>query len=182
MITYEIKKKPTIPTIQKISDILKWRRPQAGHPPNVVDPNRPGGLTSYMGKTEFAHWIEALKKEIKVDDLMTLASVSYTPGKLPVPLFRVVTLQEIHWNAPIGNVHNQPRAVMCTSLTVENVVVSYEPKVLRKLNEEEMKIVNLRNSQASAAEEVPTVRWDQERNAFVCVDENGNVIKEYPGT
>jgi hypothetical protein len=98
-----------------------------------------------MPKIEFAQWIEEVKKEWPSGTLCTLASLAYVPGREPVPVFKVVDIMEIHWNAPIGEVHQQPRCVHVVSERYASSHISYEPKTLRKLTDEEIKHVDARN-------------------------------------
>lgn len=142
MLTYEIRKPTKLtPLVEKMQNILHLRKPQQQQWPNT-SPFPKTGQERYMGKLEFAKWIEELKKELKKGDFMTLATNVYVPERIPFPLFRIADIQEIHWNAPIGSVHEEPRALYCYSVRSPTVQMQYEPKVLRKLNDEEFKLVN----------------------------------------
>ena len=177
MITYELIKKrkaPASPLFEKVQNILHLRRPQ--------QQQQPGSHEQYMGKLEYANWVEELKKEIRKGDLMTLSQLMPKTGEPPIPVFTVIDIQEIHWNAPIGPVHGQPRAVVCFSKVAPEITINYEPKVLRHLTKEEIDLVNLRDHQNAVLQQGGTVTWSPQQNAFVLYYKNGQLIKEYSGS
>ena len=144
--------------------------------------NRERGASSnaveFMPKVEYAIWIENIKKEFPVGSLWTYAPLPYVPGQLPTPVMEVVDVIEIHWNAPLGLNYNQPRCIQLASSRFAMQTLTYEPKSLRRLNEEEIKLAHIRNNQTPLQGKPAECKVVD--GQFAIVDAEGNVIRKYP--
>jgi hypothetical protein len=101
----------------------------------------------FMDKVEYTRWLEEkIRPEWPVGTLCTIRAVAPVNQKIPHPLFMVDDLQEVVWMAPYADVTNEPRCVLVRAAGVNtSVQVPYPPGLLRKLTEEELKLVHLRN-------------------------------------
>jgi hypothetical protein len=145
VITYEINKSKPTTTWEKAKESVL-----ALVGPHTPTRHQSTNSMEFMGKLEYAHWIEEIKKEYPINSRWTLAAMAFVPGREPCPLFTVKDIHEIHWSAPIGEVHKQPRCVLVVSEKFTTKPIAYEPKMLRRLQPEELELVNLRNQKAEA--------------------------------
>jgi hypothetical protein len=146
VITYEINKSKPTTTWEKAKESVL-----ALVGPHTPTRHQSTNSMEFMGKLEYAHWIEEIKKEYPINSRWTFAAFPFVPGKEPIPIFTVHDIHEIHWSAPIGEVHKQPRCVLVTSERYTTKPIAYEPKMLRRLQPEELELVNLRNQKAETA-------------------------------
>ena len=178
MITHEIKH-PTKEAVTLFKQAKESVLKLIGHQQQSVGV----GANEFMGKQVFAGYIEEIKKEWPKGSFCTLSALAYIPDKDADPLFRVVDHQEIHWNAPLDNVHKQPRCIYVQNVRYENTVVPYPPKALRKLTEEELNFVDIRNKTRPLVLPASDETLDWEGGKWLLRDKlTRKLIKEYPGT
>jgi hypothetical protein len=156
VITHEIKK-PVQTYIQSLAqrtrDTLSLVRSQHGTPSETTAPDAGRYMTKsneYMGKTEYARWLEtSIRPVFGVGKLVSVVGYPFIPNRIPVPLYKVCELQEIHWMAPVEPSHqHQPRCVGVRSYShPESGLLWYPPCLLRPLQKEEMELVHLRDQE-----------------------------------
>ncbi len=181
MITHEITNPPKQAAPEKGSRfraILQGRKAAQAAADALV--SNPGTGQKYMDKIEYAKWIGNIQKRFPIGHKCTLASLSYIPGTCPVPLYAVVDVPEVHWSAPLDDMFNEPRCVFVVSDRVATVPVSYSPKMLRSLNEEELKIAHLRNKKPAANLAGPGEAITLVANEWCLVAiSTGEILKKY---
>lgn len=106
-------------------------------------------MATTWGKFKYTKWLEEkVRPEWPVGTLCTLKAIAYVLNQIPHPTFKVVELQEVCWMAPIAEITDEPRAVVVRTICPTSMglaQIPYPPGVLRKLTEEELKLVYLRN-------------------------------------
>ena len=133
----------------------------------------------FMAKVDYARWIERIKVDFPVNSLRTLSSLAYVPGQVPVPLYKVIQIMEIHWNAPLCEVHKEPRCVLVVTEKY-HVPVPYSPKMLRKLTTEELELVRIRDQKAiPLPSEEGYPKCTLVNGEFVLLAADGEIIKRY---
>lgn len=94
-------------------------------------------------KIEYSRWIEEVKSQFAVGDLVTLRSVITSPSKWIPYYYEIVGINELHytcdWNAHL----REPEAIMVN--TSGNFLLHKCPSILRKLTPEEINRVRLSN-------------------------------------
>ena len=170
MITHEITKPKTPNLYHQAKDtVLRLIGNRSTSSSNSVE---------YMSKIEYARWIEEIKKQFPLNSMWTLSALPYVVGEIPVPTLMVVGVIEIHWNAPIGMVHHQPRCIQLTSQRFATQTINYEPNSLRRLNEEELKLVHLRDYKTPEQKTPPECKIVD--GQFAIVDADGKILRKYP--
>jgi hypothetical protein len=102
-----------------------------------------------MDKIAFAKWVEGpeVRERFEIGGYATIASAVYVPNKAPTTVFIIDHIQEIHYLAPLDADTKQPRCLGVKQQQGSQVVM-YPPIKLRPLNDEENKLVDLRNKEA----------------------------------
>jgi hypothetical protein len=95
-------------------------------------------------KHRFSLWVESVKKEFKVGQLVTLKVAPPQPNVLPFH-FRITDINEVHHFATWDRVAFEPEAIMLQ--TPAGVVHKRAPSVLRHLTEEELRLVILQDTE-----------------------------------
>ena len=92
---------------------------------------------------EYTNWIEEVKKEWKVGDLICLRSNVEMANSCPLH-YRIEGIQEIHYLAELATFYREPKAINCVIPdTVKHV--SFCPKEIRKLTDKEVSLAHVRN-------------------------------------
>lgn len=119
----------------------------------------PRGINSFPStegwtKLKYDQWIEKVKVDFPKGTLCTLFAIPYTPKKIPM-VFKVVDHNELSNLVEFDFYHNGPKALVLEQqpFTPNGVpsIYSRSPQAVRKLTEEELRLVILQNQQSSTA-------------------------------
>lgn len=122
-----------------------WRRPNKSTLPDVPD-------RQFMTKVEYAKWVEQKVKVIfPKGSFVTFKALSETKGRLPPTVFKIIDIQEIHWNAPLDYIHKEPKCLVLKALHLDPVVMM-APSNVRHLTDEELQLALTRHPESA---EVP---------------------------
>ena len=102
-----------------------------------------GSRKTAWPKMVYADWVERVKKEHKVGDLITLTINEYKQNVIPY-YYEITGIGEIHYLVDFDTYFNEPMAIHC--LTQHNFAVSKCPSAIRKLTPEEMQLVHLQHT------------------------------------
>lgn len=108
------------------------------------------GSVDTMDKVAYAKYIENIvKKRFHTGQPVTIASATFTPGKMPPTVFIIDHIQEVHTFVRYEIDTKEPR---CLGIKpkLSDVVIMYPPSKLRPLNTEELKLVNAPNPETGA--------------------------------
>jgi hypothetical protein len=163
MLTYEIKKPVQQSVIQNIRQSFRDK---------LDEREKDRFRHNYMDKIEFAIWIEGIKERFPKGTLVTMAAIPYQTDAIPPAVFKVNDIQEIHFMAPMDEyVPKQPKCVIVDS-TKYDIQAVYCPKTLRKLTDEEVQLVHLRNKEIEAR------RAANDGGTLVILDAAGKIVEE----
>ena len=137
MITYEIK--------PKVVSIMDTARRWLGYP--LIEQPKP--ILDYVpwGKVQYTMWIEEIKKEWKVNELVTLRQFEPVENRLPPIFFVISYINEILHHSKWDEDIQQPIALVC--LTSDGRYLNKCPAVLRHFTAEENALVDLQNSKSA---------------------------------
>jgi len=130
MYTYKIKP-PTL-----IEQVVSYPQRRLGHIIQTPSTNLP------MDKVAYSRWIETVRQEFKVNDLVTLNHIAVVPGNVPFH-YRVAYINELFSTVSYDLDVKEYRCIACE--TLDKVYIDKCPAVLRKLTPEELRCVNLSN-------------------------------------
>lgn len=134
-----------MPSVREVKEYV-FGRPVSEYPRHGT-PTLPG--PKYMDKLSYAKWLEnTVRPQWPIGVLCTFHRIEEQEHRVPVPLFRLVDLQEIHMLAPIAEYVNEPRCLVveCSSFKGSSQTC-YPPGLLRKLTVREIELVHLRDQQ-----------------------------------
>lgn len=148
MLSYSIKAKNLF---SKVASAVVSYLPQQQHPTynrTLPDPRNTAAQTaSEWTKVRFSIWIEDVKKRFPIDCFVTYRQTPVIDGSFPYAL-RVSFIHEIMQQVKFDPDIREPIALSCQ--TPAGGYIDKCPSVLRKLTEEEVRLVIASNSKAAA--------------------------------
>lgn len=98
-----------------------------------------------MGKMEFSKWLEKNVCSTYVKgDRLTFATTPTIPNQAPPVVYELIYINELWYNNEWDDVVKEPACLSVRS--INGVVLSKCPSIMRKLTEEELNLVNLSNT------------------------------------
>ena len=113
-----------------------------------VLPFRSNSGRQRMDKLTYTKWIEEVKQEFDVGELVTLKLIAETPNVLPM-YYRITFIDEMCHNVPYDYSRWMPMALTCK--TQQGVHICKCPDDVRHLTFEEIKLVTLSNTKPQCA-------------------------------
>jgi hypothetical protein len=138
MITQSIKRPGFVTGFLRSSLDMVRGRVQQHQAPSYVYKHK-----SDWGKLVYTNWIEEVKKEFAVGDLVCYHGTAPKADTLPY-YQTIVYIEEMHSDVTWDNYHQQPCAV--TARDPALILMKRCPKGIRKLTQEEVSLVRLQNS------------------------------------
>lgn len=126
----------------------------------------------FMEKLEYAKWIEAQKVLFPIGELVTLKHMPIILDRVPTVLYIVEGFQEVHYLADLS-IDNEPRAILLKNYDNPTWNMNYAPGNLRKLTNEELALVNLRNSEKKTSGKVIATVNKHGEPIFICEEGDG---------
>lgn len=115
-------------------------------PPASVDTSKLPVLTQRVApvmpwtKVVYSTWIEGIKNNYKVGDLVTSVHISVMPNVIPFH-YSVTYIEELHGHVKWDDHYHQPKCLHCKTLQGNQVELC--PKFVRHLTQGEIDLVNL---------------------------------------
>lgn len=122
----------------------------------TTPPEVPGCHPIGMGKIEYARWLSVyVYPKFHKGSLVTLASLPFVPGEPPKVVFRVTSIQELHYSAQFDKQTRQPKCVGISNamLQTDTFPIYYPPSLLRALQPEEVQAIDRLRNQTSDGRE-----------------------------
>ena len=110
---------------------------------NYVRGSTYGSRKCEWPKLVYANWVEGVKKNYKVGDLVTLTINEYKENVIPY-YYEITGIGEIHYLVELDTYFNEPMAIHC--LTQHDFAVSKCPAAIRPLTIEEQRLVHVQHS------------------------------------
>ena len=109
----------------------------------------PNPASRHWGKIPFIAFLEETKLDWPKGMLVTYNKVPIRPGEAPGIWATIFDYNELHYNAPVDPLHNQPKIIFARSNRSETCIW-FAPDALRKLTEEEALLALSRDSTTSS--------------------------------